>query len=169
MLPLMAKLTVEPDNGTERRSKRRTLRLEVGSSTIDSGSRSYVLNLSETGLLLESQTRLATGDTIEVELPHAGIAVTRVVWTNEAFAGCEFVVPISTATVSAALLLAPFERAPARPPTDWLAYEQRAREADLRPTPESELQVAGFAVLASLMLAAFVVLAFLYVLLTLPS
>lgn len=169
MLPLIAELSIAPDSGTERRSKRRTLKLEVDASAVDSGSRSYVLNLSETGLLLESKSRLETGDTIEVELPHAGISIARVVWTNEAFAGCEFAVPISTATVSAALLLAPFERDLPRPPTDWLAYEQTAAEADLRPMPESELQAAGIAVLASLVLAAFVVLAFLYVLLTFPG
>jgi hypothetical protein len=93
--------------------------------------------------------------------------VARVVWTNQAFAGCEFTAPISTATVSAALLLAPFEKGPA-PPPDWLAVERRAREADLRPTPKVELQTAGFAVMASLVLAAFTVLVFLYVLLTFP-
>jgi hypothetical protein len=168
MLPLIATLSIEPDR-SERRSTRRTLRLEVDASTADTGSRTYVLNLSETGLLLESRSSLKTGDTIRVELPHAGIAIARVVWTNGLFAGCEFTSPISTATVSAALLLAPFEQEPVAQHTDWLAYDQIVREAERRAMPEPERQVGGFAVLASLVLAAFVVLAFLYVLLTFPS
>lgn len=168
MLPLTATLSIDPDRGSGRRSKRRTLRLEVDASSSGSGARAYVINLSETGLLLETQAGLETDDTIVVELPHAGSATARVVWTNQAFAGCEFIAPISTATVSAALLLAPFATDPSPPVVDWLGLERRAREADLRPTPEFQLQKAGFALMASLVLAAITALGLLFVLLTVP-
>jgi hypothetical protein len=168
MLPLMATLSIEPDR-CDRRSARRTLRIEVESSAGADGCRTYILNLSETGLLLESQSDLETGDSIAVELPGSGNAIARVVWTNGSFAGCEFAAPLSTATVSAALLLAPFEPEPPVQAADWPDHDLLAQRTRLRPMPDSARHARGFAVLAGLLLAAFLVLAGLYVLLALPS
>lgn len=87
------------------REPRRKLRLEA-SGALASGTATDVLihNVSATGLLLESAVSLATGERIEIDLPHAGSAGARVVWTSGNLFGCQFDAPISAAALSAAQL-----------------------------------------------------------------
>jgi hypothetical protein len=61
-------------------------------------------NMSETGLLLETVVDLAEGETLQVDIPNAIAPAVRVVWREGLLAGCKFVEPVSTATVSAARL-----------------------------------------------------------------
>ena len=58
-------------------------------------------NISGTGLLLESDVKLAAGDRIEIELPHAGDITAVVIWASGRHFGCQFEGPVSPATLSA--------------------------------------------------------------------
>jgi transcriptional regulator with XRE-family HTH domain len=89
----------------QRGSARRTLLLEALGATAEGDSTSVAVhNISRTGLLLESEAELAEGETIELDLPEAGVVEARVTWLSDRFAGCEFVMPISEAALSAAQL-----------------------------------------------------------------
>lgn len=94
----------EPDE--KRRSGRRTLRLQLPAVAETGAGPALVYNLSERGLLLETAAAIQPGDLLIVELPGAGATPAEVIWAREGFAGCEFRKPLSSATVSAALLRA---------------------------------------------------------------
>jgi hypothetical protein len=96
----------------ERRGRgRRTLRLQLPAAAGTGARPALVYNLSERGLLLESDASLRPGDLLVVELPEAGATAAEVMWVRDGFAGCQFASPLSAAAVSAALL-----RADPRPP-----------------------------------------------------
>jgi transcriptional regulator with XRE-family HTH domain len=89
----------------QRGTARRTLLLEALGATAKGDSTSVTVhNISQTGLLLESEADLAAGETIELDLPEAGVVEARVTWRSGTFAGCEFAAPIGAAALSAAQL-----------------------------------------------------------------
>lgn len=104
---MLAHVEFDPQTDEQRRTPRRTLRLDV-----DGGATATVRNLSESGLLIESPDALEVGDRVSLDLPVAGLAEARVIWARAPFYGCEFVRPVSRAVVSAALLRAPIEEPP---------------------------------------------------------
>jgi len=109
MVPLLAELRTDARTGDERGAARRTLRLEVQTSTAEDTAKTRIHNLSEKGLLIETTADLAVGETIQVDLPNTGVTAAIVIWTNGSFFGCEFKLPVSKAAVSAALLQSPAE------------------------------------------------------------
>lgn len=168
MLPLRAQLTTEVPASDNRGAVRRSLRLEVRASPKDA-STALIRNLSERGLLIETAADIAIGDTIHVDLPEAGVSEARIVWREGSFFGCQFLTPVSRAAVSAALLLAPVERAPA---TALPTLPRNAIFADdlERPEPRIEAHSAATSIvlMGSLILALFMVALFIYALLALP-
>lgn len=87
------------------RSARRKLRLPIqGSKATGAELGALVHNISATGLLIESDARLEVGETIEINLPHAGGTWAKVIWTSGRLSGCQFGMPVSQATLSAAQL-----------------------------------------------------------------
>lgn len=102
---IAARLEHLPDIAGAPRAPRRALRLEA-LGALPSGDTADVLvhNISATGLLIECQATLATGERLEVELPHAGPTSAEVVWTSGNYVGCRFDDPISSATLNAAQL-----------------------------------------------------------------
>ena len=110
MLPLAAELRTDTQDIVGRRAARRTLRLEVGTtSSSQEGTPALIRNLSESGLLLETNARLSPGETVAVDLPEAGVTIAEVIWSDGGFYGCAFIRPVTKAAVSAALLRAPAE------------------------------------------------------------
>ena len=108
MLPLAAELRTETQDLVGRRGARRSLRLEVGTtSSSQEGTPALIRNLSESGLLLETKARLSLGERVAVDLPEAGVTIATVIWSDGGFYGCEFIRPVTKAAVSAALLRAP--------------------------------------------------------------
>lgn len=93
------------------REPRRTLLLEAQGVT-PSGDPAYVLihNVSATGLLLETQTRLEAGQALVIELPQAGATPATVMWQSGHLFGCQFDAPITAAVLSAAQLRGAVER-----------------------------------------------------------
>ena len=87
------------------RASRRQLRLPLhGSKATGAEIEALVHNISATGMLVESGAPLEIGEVIEVNLPHRGKTATKVIWTSGRLAGCQFEMPISSATLSAAQL-----------------------------------------------------------------
>lgn len=76
----------------------------------DQGGRyARVRNLSEGGMMLETDADMEVGDSLSVKLDGAPGADARIVWRQEQTYGCQFLTPIPTALVSAAILQAPAE------------------------------------------------------------
>lgn len=112
-MSLRAQLDVEPQEGERRTSQRRRLRVEAEGTTASATETKVTIHdLSEEGLLVESPVPLAQGEVLEVDIPGAGIVHAEVTWSNTGrFFGCRFREPISTGSVSAALLRSPAEPA----------------------------------------------------------
>ena len=104
---MLAHVDFDPQTDEQRRTPRRTLRLDV-----EGGGAATIRNLSHQGLLIETTDGLEVGDRVSLELPIAGEAQAQVIWARAPFYGCEFARPISRAAISAALLRAPIEEPP---------------------------------------------------------
>jgi hypothetical protein len=104
MAALWAEIS-EPDEAVDRRgSTRRRLRLVARAAHARTTNEVLILDLSTTGLMIETATRLRIGDQLEVELPDAGPVIARVIWQRDTYFGCEFLVRAPVAAISAALL-----------------------------------------------------------------
>lgn len=124
MEPLSAEILTEQVTGDERAAVRRSLRLGVPAYSSGDVAVALILNISETGLLIETWLKLAVGETLHVEIPEASASTARVVWTDGLQAGCEFVSPVSTGAVGAARLKSPVEAVDS-------TYGPSAADADL--------------------------------------
>lgn len=114
MKSLRAKMSQCPEN--ERRAAVRwQVELLVSAGPAHERSTVFVRNLSERGLMIQTDADLQVGDWIEVDLQGADTTDARVVWKQEYSYGCEFAEPIPTAVVSAALLQAPLDERSDRP------------------------------------------------------
>ena len=94
------------DSSEHRASDRRVLRLEARVAMPAGESGVEVHNLSRTGLLVESTTKLPVGTDLQIELPGGKCHRAKVVWADEGLFGCRFERALSQATLSAALLRA---------------------------------------------------------------
>lgn len=98
-------LVVASGSDSKRSSSRRDLRLRADGA--DEQARAVqveVLNLSESGALIETRVRLRIDQPITINLPDVGATASRIVWSSGQFYGCQFEARLSKAAVSAALL-----------------------------------------------------------------
>lgn len=95
----------EPSRG-KRGAARRILRLGTEITTSGSPRDAVVHNLSRTGALIETKARLEIGDTFTIELHGGEARFTEIIWADDNLFGCRFMMPLSQASVSAALLRA---------------------------------------------------------------
>lgn len=95
------------ESADRRHSPRWRVELLVSLGSAPRLGRSVVRNLSEDGMLLETEAGLGIGDTILVDLPGADQTEARIVWRQDSSFGCAFSTPIPSAVISAALLQAP--------------------------------------------------------------
>ncbi|MFM5884411.1 MAG: helix-turn-helix domain-containing protein [Novosphingobium sp.] len=93
--------TPQSQPGKTRAQRRRLLLETAGESAAGELGAVLLHNVSATGLLLETEVALSADETIEVDLPEAGLQTARVVWSDGSFHGCRFDQPISTAALSA--------------------------------------------------------------------
>jgi transcriptional regulator with XRE-family HTH domain len=101
---IQGRLETRPQ-GDRRSAPRRELHLRLTSIAGKRAAANVVVHdLSQTGLLLQTTMHLAVGDSLQINLPHAGFRAAQVVWISGEFVGCRFEEPISVATVSAAQL-----------------------------------------------------------------
>jgi len=92
-----------------RRSVRWHVELIVSAGSAHDLSKVVVRNLSETGLLLQTNAALEVGETILIDMPGTQTTEARVMWHRESCFGCEFSAPLPSSVISAALLQAPLE------------------------------------------------------------
>lgn len=90
-----------PDIDNRQDARRKLSLLTRGAQDDGSGIEVEIHNISGTGLLFESDIKLAAGDRIEIELPHAGDISAVVIWASGRLFGCQFEGPVSSATLSA--------------------------------------------------------------------
>ena len=104
-MAVAAQFDILPKGDNQRGTARHQIRLRVrGGAVSGETSDVLILNLSTSGMLLESSAQLTVGDEIAVDLPEAEKSVARVVWASGQFFGCAFERPLSTAAASAAQL-----------------------------------------------------------------
>lgn len=89
-------------SGATPRPSRRRLQLEVAGSLASGDAAAVVIhNISATGLLLETATKLADAERIDIDLPDAGPTAATIVWTSDKFYGGRFDTPLAVAVLSA--------------------------------------------------------------------
>jgi len=93
-------------------ARRKLSLLAKGSQHDGTGIEVQIHNISGTGLLFESDIKLAASDRIEIELPHAGDITAVVIWASGRLFGCQFEGPVSPATLSAVELKSALSSAP---------------------------------------------------------
>lgn len=99
-----ARLETHPQ-ADRRGTPRRELRLQLDSLAANNKrSNVTVLDISQTGMLMQTSSRLSPGDSLQIELPEAGPQAAEVIWTSGEFVGCRFAEPLSSAALSAARL-----------------------------------------------------------------
>ena len=103
-MPMVASFEERAPATDRRRSVRRALKLGVAAG--DGTELVTILDLSLTGALLETSVSMLVGATFEIELPHAGTVEASVIWNSGEYYGCQFTLPITPATLSAAQLQA---------------------------------------------------------------
>jgi hypothetical protein len=103
-MPMVAYFEERSPAADRRRSVRRALRL--GALAGDNAEVATIHDLSLTGALIETSVPMLVGATFEIELPNAGAVEASVMWNSGEYYGCQFALPISPATLSAALLQA---------------------------------------------------------------
>jgi transcriptional regulator with XRE-family HTH domain len=75
-----------------------------GAQAKDGEFEATVHNISEFGLVMESDAPLAAGNPVDVKLPHSGAAGSHVAWVSGRLAGLDFAIPISQISLGAARL-----------------------------------------------------------------
>lgn len=104
-MPLEGQLVTRHDAGENRKEVRRRLHLHAsGSANGGTGLSVLIHDMSESGLLLQTEGRLPLGERFEVILPLVGARWASVVWASGDFLGCQFEEPIGRAALSAAEL-----------------------------------------------------------------
>jgi hypothetical protein len=107
VVALLAEISLGSSRAERRDNIRRTLRLVADVAYSRDSARVLILNLSESGVLIETAAVLVVGESLELELPQAGAVIARVVWQRGREFGCEFDAPVSKGAISAALLRSP--------------------------------------------------------------
>jgi len=106
---LLAHIAEPAETTDRRRTRRRTLRLDVAARSATAESAVVIRDLSRTGLLIETDAAFAVGETFLLVLPELGAAPARIVRSDGKLFGCEFLSPVPASAISAALLKAPHE------------------------------------------------------------
>ena len=164
-MALLAQIITSSESQEARSAGRRILRLHVVASTSGDETDALIHNLSEYGLLVETKASLFEGDTLEVDLPEAGVTAAVVVWTRSGLAGCEFQRPVPTAIVSAALLRSP----PATLAPAALPEANTLSVWDYQPAADPDVDASTRLIaIASLVLAMIAVTIFILALLSVP-
>ncbi|WP_332820005.1 helix-turn-helix domain-containing protein [Sphingopyxis sp.] len=130
-MPIYGHFLPSAPGADKRHDVRRKLSLLASGLRHDgTGLEVQIHNISGTGLLLESDIKLAAGDRIDIELPHAGDITAIVIWASGRLFGCQFEGPVSPATLSAVELKSAVAPAPASAPAPSVDEDQAAPVID---------------------------------------
>lgn len=158
MLPKAAYISSAEPSAERRGAVRRVVTTGLKVAEARGNKRLLILNLSRTGLLLQTSAELEVGETIQIEVPEAGQVEAKIVRRNGDQFGAMFDNPISMAAISAVLLAAPARPGP-------LAREEISAAHRSHPRYDP---VPDWLPLAILALTAFVAVFFVYALSFLP-
>ena len=143
MTTVKAILDARAPGSARRTATRRKLHLPTQGVVRLGAADVLILNMSRTGLLLETAGLLAEGETIELDIPEAVRVRAIVKWSSGDLFGCQFIRPISSATVSAALLRAPYALPEPKALVPAPAVRPLANRAPVENVPEGELSLAA--------------------------
>ncbi|BBC72252.1 PilZ domain-containing protein [Altererythrobacter sp. B11] len=135
----------------KRGEDRKRLRLEAVSSTTHAGrARVLVHDISQSGILFESTADLMVDEVVQVDLPTKEQVSARIRWSSGDLFGCEFEEPISSAAVSAAMLISPPYEGPQSEAKPWYAEEPVFPDPHLEPFPSwmRAIVIVGLAALS---------------------
>lgn len=159
MLPKVATLSQPAFSPDRRDAKRRAVKLGFDAADGPGKTRVLILDLSKTGMRIQSSANLDIGEQLDIVIPEAGLVSANIVRRTsggiEDEYGAEFIEPITEAAVSAVLLAAP-AFAPPIPEEDanqWLA-EARAKFPE--PSPMNGLSFAIVLLLVAAISAGFI-------------
>ena len=94
-----------------RKRRRHKLLLEIEARGPESlAGKVVVHDISDTGLLIETECKLKAGEMIEVNLPQAGLMEAEIMWEGGEIYGCRFTHELPPAAISAARLGGGFTR-----------------------------------------------------------
>lgn len=117
-MPITAHFEDPPGGPGQSRARRRVLQLEAeGALGTGEATRVLIHNVSAGGLLIETATALAEGETIAIDLPLAGQTPAEVIWASGTFYGCRFAGGLPLAVLSAMQLRAEAAPLPAQLPS----------------------------------------------------
>jgi hypothetical protein len=153
MKALLAHIARPEQSENRRRESRRTLRLDVSATTSTRDTTVVIQNLSRTGLQIETGTDFAIDEIFLLVLPELGATPARVRWRDARRFGCEFLSPVTSSAVSAALLMAPHEDGAPLPVADIVV---EVDDAYARAAPHLALS-AGATILFSAVIIMFLV------------
>jgi hypothetical protein len=113
-MALLAKIEWGARPSNTRSANRRKLSLVARGATAGQEFATVVIHdLSETGVLIETEAKLSAGERLEIDIVETGTASATVMWNSGQYYGCQFDGRLTKAAVSAAML----RNAP-RPPAD---------------------------------------------------
>lgn len=164
-MPLRAVIVPDAPILDSRSAARRTLCLQVPAQASADLIEALIHNISETGLLIETAADLQVGESLQVDLPHAGTTTALVIWNRGRFIGCEFAAPISRAALSAAQLRNPFGPVPE---SRAARYSNPAPKHHEDAPENAEARAGRTALIFSLFLSLLMALVFVIALLSFP-
>lgn len=120
---LVATLFEHGSEFDQRAAERKPCRAVLANIRSMAGCPVLVLDISETGLRIQSEFPFAIGDLIAVQFPGLPESSATVRWRDDNELGCEFVTPVSKAAVSAFILQASAVRDPLSREPDLIEVE----------------------------------------------
>jgi len=107
-----ARIRARSAEAERRWQTRRDVTIATSAHARESGYDALIRNLSENGLLVETDAPLGVRDSFVVTLPDHGDCEAEVVWVKGALKGCRFHLPVPKCVVSALVLRSPLGDAP---------------------------------------------------------
>ena len=107
MLPKIAQISSPSDSAERRGAERRVISFGFNAYDSQSNARIVSLNLSRTGMLLQTVAQLEVGEKVQIDSPEAGLVEAKIMRRNGDQFGAMFDSPITQAALSAVLLASP--------------------------------------------------------------
>lgn len=127
-----------------RQRRRHQLFLEVEAPGLDSASGTVIVHdISDTGLLIETDSELKVGEMIEVNLPQAGLMEAEIVWDGGRVYGSRFTRQLTTAAISAARLGGRFTLTKPNSPGEQVAAQQSQHNGQYGIALDGELPIGA--------------------------
>jgi len=159
VLPQIASLSDHALSPEKRGEKRRAIKFGFDAAARQGAKRVLLLDLSRSGMRIQTSAHLEVGETLQVDIPEAGLVAARIVRSapgeTPPVYGAEFDEPINQASVSAVILASPAEApsAAGQRQESWPAVSDFDAN---QPVPVSDWFLLAMAAISIVILGAFV-------------